>query len=94
MSPAAGLGPAAALFHGFSDPTRLAILRHLATGEHKVRELTADAPAAPDGDPSESSGDPDGGAPVLPEGVDPETGELLGAAAGPGRRPRRQPATA
>lgn len=40
MSPAAGLGPAAALFHGFSDPTRLAILRHLATGEHKVRELT------------------------------------------------------
>lgn len=40
MSPAAGPGPAAALFHGFSDPTRLAILRHLATGEHKVRELT------------------------------------------------------
>lgn len=36
----AGLGPAAALFHGFSDPTRLAILWHLATGEHKVRELT------------------------------------------------------
>ena len=40
VSPAAGLGPAAALFHGFSDPTRLAILRNLATGEHKVRELT------------------------------------------------------
>ncbi|MEZ7780078.1 ArsR/SmtB family transcription factor [Micrococcus luteus] len=42
VSPTAGLGPAAALFHGFSDPTRLAILRHLATGEHKVRELTED----------------------------------------------------
>ena len=40
VSPTVGLGPAAALFHGFSDPTRLAILRHLATGEHKVRELT------------------------------------------------------
>jgi len=31
---------AACLFHGFSDPTRLAIIRHLALGEHKVRELT------------------------------------------------------
>ncbi|MEX5259591.1 single-stranded DNA-binding protein [Kocuria sp. CPCC 205263] len=56
----------------------------------------ADAPAAPDGDLSESSGDPDGGGgtPAVPEDVDPETGELLGAAARPGRRPRRQPATA
>lgn len=35
-----GLGPAAALFHGLADPTRLVILRHLRGGEHKVRELT------------------------------------------------------
>lgn len=35
-----GLVVAACLFHGFSDPTRLAIIRHLALGEHKVRELT------------------------------------------------------
>lgn len=33
--------PAACLFHGFSDPSRLAILRHLARGEHRVVDLTA-----------------------------------------------------
>ena len=32
---------AACLFHGFSDPNRLAILHHLALGEHRVVELTA-----------------------------------------------------
>ena len=32
--------PAACLFHGFSDASRLAILRHLALGEHRVVELT------------------------------------------------------
>jgi DNA-binding transcriptional ArsR family regulator len=37
---AAGLEPAACLFHSFSDPSRLAILRHLALREHKVVELT------------------------------------------------------
>lgn len=31
---------AAALFHGLADPTRLLILEHLRTGEHKVKELT------------------------------------------------------
>ncbi|WP_151525882.1 ArsR/SmtB family transcription factor [Serinicoccus kebangsaanensis] len=31
---------AAALFHGLSDPSRVAILRHLLLGEHNVRELT------------------------------------------------------
>lgn len=35
----AALAPAAALFHGLSDPTRLAILQHLAAGEHRVRDL-------------------------------------------------------
>ena len=30
----------AALFHALADPTRLLILEHLKTGEHKVRELT------------------------------------------------------
>lgn len=34
------LTAAACLFHGFSDPTRLAILRHLALGEHRVVDLT------------------------------------------------------
>jgi DNA-binding transcriptional ArsR family regulator len=38
---AAGLTAAACLFHGFSDPSRLAILRHLALGEHRVVDLTA-----------------------------------------------------
>lgn len=32
---------AACLFHGFSDPSRLAIVRHLALGEHRVVDLTA-----------------------------------------------------
>lgn len=32
---------AACLFHGFSDPSRLAILQHLALGEHRVVDLTA-----------------------------------------------------
>lgn len=30
----------AALFHALADPTRLLILEHLSTGEHKVKELT------------------------------------------------------
>lgn len=37
----AALSPAASLFHSLSDPTRLAILRHLSLGEHRVFELTA-----------------------------------------------------
>ncbi len=36
-----GLAAAACLFHGFSDPSRIAILRHLALGEHRVVDLTA-----------------------------------------------------
>lgn len=35
------LTAAACLFHGFSDPSRLQILRHLALGEHRVTDLTA-----------------------------------------------------
>lgn len=34
------LAVAAALFRGFGDPSRLAIVCHLALGEHNVRELT------------------------------------------------------
>ena len=37
----AALAAAACLFHGFSDPSRLAIVRHLALGEHRVVDLTA-----------------------------------------------------
>src|SRR5690348_8940058 len=37
---AAALSAAACLFHGFSDASRLAIVRHLALGEHRVVELT------------------------------------------------------
>jgi DNA-binding transcriptional ArsR family regulator len=36
----AALTAAACLFHGFSDPSRLAIVRHLAQGEHRVVDLT------------------------------------------------------
>lgn len=38
---ASHLDLAACLFHGFSDPSRLAILRHLALGDHRVTDLTA-----------------------------------------------------
>ena len=37
----AGLTAAACLFHGFSDPSRLSIVRHLLLGEHRVVDLTA-----------------------------------------------------
>ena len=36
----AALTEAACLFHSFSDRSRLAILRHLAAGEHRVVDLT------------------------------------------------------
>jgi len=35
------LSAAACLFRSFGDPARLAILRHLALGEHRVVDLTA-----------------------------------------------------
>jgi DNA-binding transcriptional ArsR family regulator len=38
---AAALSTAAALFRSFADPARLAIVRHLALGEHRVVDLTA-----------------------------------------------------
>lgn len=38
---ATGLSAAASLFHSLSDPGRLAILWHLALGEHRVVDLTA-----------------------------------------------------
>ena len=37
---AGALTAAACLFHGFSDPNRLAILRHLVLGQHRVVDLT------------------------------------------------------
>ena len=37
----AAISAAACLFRSLGDPTRLAILRHLAAGEHKVVDLTA-----------------------------------------------------
>jgi DNA-binding transcriptional ArsR family regulator len=39
-SEVASLTLAACLFRGLGDPTRLAILGHLAVGEHRVRDLT------------------------------------------------------
>lgn len=36
-----GLEAAACLFHGFSDPSRIGILRHLALGEHRVTDLVS-----------------------------------------------------
>lgn len=41
LDEAEALTAAACLFHGFSDPSRLAILRHLALGEHRVTDLVA-----------------------------------------------------
>ena len=38
---AAPTGTAAALFRGLADPARLAIVQHLALGEHRVVDLTA-----------------------------------------------------
>lgn len=35
------LDAAACFFHGLSDPSRIAILRHLALGEHRVTDLVA-----------------------------------------------------
>ena len=37
----AAMSPAACMFRSLGDPTRLAILRHLAGGGHKVVDLTA-----------------------------------------------------
>lgn len=37
----AALSAAACLFRGFGEPFRLAILRHLTVGEHRVMDLTA-----------------------------------------------------
>ena len=34
-----GRGASAALFHALAEPTRLALLDHLASGEHRVRDL-------------------------------------------------------
>lgn len=40
LDEAADGGAAACLFRGMSDPSRIAILRHLLLGEHNVNELT------------------------------------------------------
>jgi DNA-binding transcriptional ArsR family regulator len=37
---AAALEPAATLYRALGEPVRLTILQHLATGEHRVRDLT------------------------------------------------------
>src|SRR3954469_21388039 len=41
LDEAAALTAAACLFRSLGDPTRLAIVRHLALGEHRVVDLTA-----------------------------------------------------
>ena len=41
VSEPAAMSAAACMFRSLGDPTRLAILRHLASGEHKVVDLTA-----------------------------------------------------
>jgi len=41
LDEAAAASAAACLFRGMSDPSRVAILRHLILGEHNVGELTA-----------------------------------------------------
>ena len=39
VNEARSLVPAASLFHSLSDPARLALLQHLALGEHRVVDL-------------------------------------------------------
>lgn len=34
-----GHGPTAAVFHALAEPTRLALLAHLSSGEHRVHDL-------------------------------------------------------
>lgn len=46
VSETAALSAAACMFRSLGDPTRLAILRHLALGEHKVVDLTGHLGAA------------------------------------------------
>jgi DNA-binding transcriptional ArsR family regulator len=41
LDEAAAMAAAACMFRSLGDPTRLAILRHLALGEHRVVDLTA-----------------------------------------------------
>lgn len=41
LDEAAALSAAACLFRGMAEPARLAILRHLVLGEHRVVDLTA-----------------------------------------------------
>lgn len=41
LDDAGGLAPAASLFNSLSDTTRLAIVRYLLLGEHRVVDLTA-----------------------------------------------------
>ena len=41
LAPTDGLIAAVCLFQSFADPSRIAILRHLALGEHRVVDLTA-----------------------------------------------------
>ena len=38
-TPLANADAFAALFHALAEPTRLALLQHLASGEHRVRDL-------------------------------------------------------
>ncbi|GAA1873776.1 metalloregulator ArsR/SmtB family transcription factor [Myceligenerans crystallogenes] len=40
MGVVAAVAPAAALYRALSEPARLLIVRHLFTGEHRVRDLT------------------------------------------------------
>lgn len=45
VAPVAGLAAAAALFRGLADPTRLAIVRRLVSGEARVVDLTGELAA-------------------------------------------------
>ena len=40
LDEAAAVAPAAALYRALGEPTRLLIVQHLFSGEHRVRELT------------------------------------------------------
>ncbi|MEX5300672.1 single-stranded DNA-binding protein [Kocuria sabuli] len=59
------------------------------SGDGTAPPAPGDATATPD-----EVGEPEEDGPPLPEDVDPETGEIRAGGTAPGRRPRRQPASA
>ncbi|MEX5270782.1 single-stranded DNA-binding protein [Kocuria sabuli] len=72
-----------------TSPTAEQAGHEASSGDGTAPPVPGDATAAPD-----ELGEPEEDGPPLPEDVDPETGEIRTGGTAPGRRPRRQPASA